>query len=53
MFDHDDAAKFRKHAEDAREHAAKAMSPLDKEAWLRVAEDWVKLAVSADGGLRG
>jgi hypothetical protein len=33
-----DAAKFRKQAEECREQAAKAVSPLDKEAWLRVAE---------------
>jgi hypothetical protein len=43
-----EAARFRKQAEEAREHAAKAISPLDKEAWLRVAEDWLKLASSAD-----
>ena len=45
----DDAARFRKQAEEAREQAAKAISPLDKEAWLRVAEEWLKLATSADG----
>jgi len=37
---HDDAERFRKQAEQAREHAARAYSPLDKEAWLRVAEEW-------------
>jgi hypothetical protein len=35
----DDAVRFRKQAEQCREQAAKALSPLDKEAWLRVAED--------------
>ena len=45
---HDDAARFRKQAEEARDHAARAFSPLDKEAWLRVAEEWLKLAVSAE-----
>jgi hypothetical protein len=44
----DEAARFRKQAEDAREQAAKAISPLDKEAWLRVAEEWLSLASSAD-----
>jgi hypothetical protein len=34
----DDAARFRKQAEECREQAAKAVSSLDKEAWLRVAE---------------
>ena len=44
----DDAARFRKQAEEARDHATRAFSPLDKEAWLRVAEEWLKLAVSAE-----
>jgi hypothetical protein len=44
----DDAIMFRKRAEDAREQAAKAISPLDKAAWFRVAEDWLKLAVSVE-----
>jgi len=35
----DDAARFRKQAEECREQAAKAFSPLDKESWLRVAMD--------------
>jgi hypothetical protein len=44
----DEVARFRKQAEEAREHAAKAISPLDKQAWLRIAEEWLKLASSAD-----
>lgn len=44
----DDAIRFRKRAEEAREQAAKAISLLDKEAWLRIAEDWLKLALSAE-----
>ena len=43
-----DAARFRKQAEECREQAAKAVSPLDKEAWLRVAEEWLKLALSKE-----
>jgi hypothetical protein len=43
-----DAARFRKQADEAREHAQKAISPLDKEAWLRVAEEWLKLALSSE-----
>jgi hypothetical protein len=43
-----DAARFRKQADEACEHAQKAFSPLDKEAWLRVAEEWLKLAASAE-----
>jgi hypothetical protein len=45
----DDADRFRKQAGECREQAAKAVSPLDKEAWLRVAEDWIKLAMSVEG----
>jgi hypothetical protein len=44
----DDGDKFRKQAEDATEQAAKAFSPLDKAAWLRVAEGWLKLALSVE-----
>jgi hypothetical protein len=47
----DDAVRFRKKAEEAQVQAgraARAYSPLDKEAWLRVAEGWLKLAVSAE-----
>ena len=44
-----DAAKYRKQAEECREQAAKAISPLDSEAWLKVAEEWLKLALSAEG----
>jgi len=45
----DDAAKYRKQAEECREQAAKAISPFDKEAWLKVAEEWLKLALSVEG----
>jgi hypothetical protein len=44
----DDASRYRYKADEAREQAAKAISPLDKEARLRVAEDWLKLALSAE-----
>jgi hypothetical protein len=44
----DEADRFRKQANEAREQAAKSVSPLDKEAWLRVAEEWLKLAVSSE-----
>jgi hypothetical protein len=38
------ATRFRKPADECREQAAKAVSPLDKESWLPVAEEWIKLA---------
>jgi hypothetical protein len=44
-----EAARFPKQAEECREQAAKAISPLDKEAWLRVAEEWLKLAMTVEG----
>jgi hypothetical protein len=37
-----------KEAEECRKQAVKAISPLDKEAWLRLAEEWLKLALSAE-----
>ena len=43
-----DADRFRKQAEQARQHAIKANSPLDKEAWLKLAEEWLKLAQSIE-----
>jgi hypothetical protein len=49
----DDAARFRKQAEECREQAAKAISTLDKEAWLRTVEEWLKLALSTEGRHRG
>lgn len=43
-----DAERFRKESEDCRVHAEKAISPLDREEWLRLAADWLKLAEAAD-----
>jgi hypothetical protein len=45
----DEAARFRKQAEECRQQAEKAISPLDKESWLRVAGEWIKLAMSVEG----
>ena len=44
----DDARRFRKQAEECRQQAAKATSPLDEETLLRVAEDWIRLAQSTE-----
>jgi hypothetical protein len=44
----DEVARFRQQAEECREQAAKAFSPLDKEAWLKVAEEWIKLAMAVE-----
>ena len=48
----DDADRYRKQAEECRQQARKAVSPLDKEAWLRVAEEWLKLAQSNEESRR-
>ena len=47
-----DADRFRKEAEECREQAAKAISPLDKEEWLCLAAEWIKLAQGTDGPRR-
>jgi hypothetical protein len=39
-----DPAKFRKQADECHEQANEARSPIDQEAWLRLAEDFIKLA---------
>jgi hypothetical protein len=49
----DDAGRFRKQAEECRAQATKAVSPLDKESWLRAAEEWLKLASSAESRRQG
>jgi hypothetical protein len=43
-----DEERYRKQAEDCRQMAAKVVSPLDKEAWLKSAVDWLRLADDAD-----
>jgi hypothetical protein len=48
-----DAARFRKQAEECREQAAKCVSSLDAQAWLRVAEEWLKRALSIESQRAG
>ncbi|MDA9415124.1 MULTISPECIES: hypothetical protein [unclassified Bradyrhizobium] len=45
-----EAHRFREEAEQCRVLAAQAVSPIDREAWLRLAEDWEKLADKAAKG---
>jgi uncharacterized alpha-E superfamily protein len=40
--------KFRREAEECRRNAEQARNPIDREAWLRLAEDWMELVRSAD-----
>jgi hypothetical protein len=44
-----EADRFRKRAEECRRLAEAAVSALDRETWLRVADEWLKLAQSIDG----
>ena len=48
-----DAEHYRKQAEDARRWAANAEHADDKAFWLRMAEDWDKLARSMEERRRG
>jgi hypothetical protein len=43
-----DAIRFRQQAGEARARAADVTNVIDKEAWLLVAEDWLKLAQAVD-----
>jgi hypothetical protein len=43
-----DADQYRREAEECRKLAESAVSELDREAWLRLAADWIKLAEGAE-----
>ena len=43
-----DADEFRKEAEEARKMSVRSLKQEDKVFWLRLAEDWIKLAQQAD-----
>ena len=40
--------RYCREAEDCRRHAEQARNPIDRAAWLRLAEDWTKLARGAE-----
>jgi hypothetical protein len=42
-----DADRFRQEAEDCRKLAERSVNQIDKEAWLSLAGDWIKLAETA------
>jgi hypothetical protein len=44
----EDATQYRERAEEARQLAEKFINPLDKEVWLHVAGEWLKLAQNAE-----
>ena len=43
-----DADRFRKKAEECSQQAESSVSQLEKEYWLRLAADWIKLAENAE-----
>jgi hypothetical protein len=43
-----DAENFRTQADMCQEQAARAVSQPDRDAWLRLAADWLKLAENAE-----
>ena len=43
-----DEDRFRQEAEECRKLAERSASQLDKEAWLRLAADWIKMAENAE-----
>jgi hypothetical protein len=49
------AARYRTYLEDARKRAEQASDPVEKRAWLRMAEKWFKLlalaAARREGGV--
>jgi hypothetical protein len=42
-----DADRFLSSAEECLKEAEKALNPLDKDAWLKLAEEWLQLARAA------
>ena len=40
--------RYRKHAEECLDRAARARKPEDSDAWLSMAEDWIRLAVESE-----
>ena len=44
--------KYRREAEECRQYAERALRPADKDAWLRLAADWARLADGAELDLK-
>jgi hypothetical protein len=43
---------YEKKAEECRQHAARSLNSFDKEAWLRLEDDWAKMAQEIEQRLR-
>jgi hypothetical protein len=44
----EDVERFRKHANGCHQQAVRAINPLDKEAGLLLADDWIRMAQAAE-----
>jgi hypothetical protein len=44
----DSAERYRQNADDCRQRSLQARTPADKANWLRIAEEWQKLAEDVD-----
>jgi len=44
--------RYRKHAEECLDRAARARKPEDGDAWRSMAEDWIRLAVESEAAER-
>lgn len=44
----DPAEVYRKKAEDCRREAERAVSPIDRQRWIQLAGDWMKLAQAGE-----
>lgn len=42
--------RFRREAQDCKDRAAGARDPIDGDAWLKLAEDWLVLARVSEAG---
>jgi hypothetical protein len=43
-----DVARYRAQADECQHQAERAVNPLDKERWPRLAGDWIKMAQEAE-----
>jgi len=44
------AQQFYKEATACRDEAARSLNPSDREAWLKLADEWAELALAAERG---
>ncbi len=47
------AKEYRDRADEAREQAERSFRPTDNEAWLRISEEWMKLAQTREEPVDG